>query len=295
VEGRPPLPRNVRNLPVGYDVVTSDFFTTLRIPLRRGRLFTDADRPAAPLSVIVNDALVRRFFQDEDALGKRITFGDPTSPEPPWLTIVGVVGDTRRGGRDRAARPEVYYSHAQATDRRMYALIRTSGDPLALVRPAQAQVWAIDPNQPIHSLRTVEGILAESQADRRFTMLLLGLFSIVALALATVGIYGVMAYSTAQRVQEFGIRLALGARRADVLTMVLKEGVRIGATGLMVGIGAALALTRFLSGLLFGVGVHDPITFVALPLGLLLVTVLATLIPAARAVRVDPVLALRGD
>jgi putative ABC transport system permease protein len=177
----------------------------------------------------------------------------------------------------------------------MYVLIWTSGDPLALARSAQAQVWAIDPNQPIHSVRTVEGILADSQADRRFTTLLLGLFSIVALVLAAIGTYGVMAYSTAQRVQEFGVRLALGARRTDVLTMVLKEGVRIGAAGLMVGIGAALALTRVLSGLLFGVSVRDPITFVALPLGLLLVTVLATLIPAARAVRVDPVLALRGD
>jgi putative ABC transport system permease protein len=177
----------------------------------------------------------------------------------------------------------------------MYVLIWTSGDPLALARSAQAQVWAIDPNQPIHSVRTVEGILADSQADRRFTTLLLGLFSIVALALAAIGIYGVMAYSTAQRVQEFGVRLALGARRTDVLTMVLKEGVRIGAAGLMVGIGAALVLTRVLSGLLFGVSVRDPITFVALPLGLLVVTVLATLIPAARAVRVNPVVALRGE
>jgi putative ABC transport system permease protein len=276
-------------------VATSDFFRTLGISLRRGRLFTDADRPGMPLSVVVNEALVRRFFPNEDALGRRVTFGDPTSTSPPWLTIVGIVGDTRRGGLDREPRPEVYYSHSQATDRRISALIRTAGDPLALGRAAQVQVWAIDPNQPVHSIRSVEEMIADSQADRRFTTLLLGLFSVVALALAAIGIYGVMAYSTAQRVQEFGVRMALGARRTDVMTMVVKEGAWIGAAGLLVGIGAALALTQFLSGLLFGVGVRDPVTFVALPIGLLLVTVLATLIPAARAVRVNPVVVLRGE
>jgi putative ABC transport system permease protein len=295
VEGRPPLPRTVRNLPVPYDAVRTDFFETLGIPLRKGRLFTDADRPSAPTAIVVNEAFVRRFFPDEDPLGKRVTYSDPTGDSPSWMTIVGVVGDTRRGGLDKPPRAELFYAHAQAPDRRMYALIRTSADPLALVKSAQTQVWAIDPNQPIQTIRTVEAIIAASQADRRFTMLLLGLFSIVALALAAIGIYGVMACSTAQRVQEFGVRLALGARRADVLMMVLKEGVRIGAVGLIVGLGAALVLTRLMSGLLFEVTVRDPITFAAVPLGLLLVTVLATLIPAARAIRVDPVVALRGD
>jgi putative ABC transport system permease protein len=245
--------------------------------------------------VVVNESLVRRFFPDGDALGKNVTYGDPTDSRTRWLTIVGIVGNTRRGGVDHAPWAELYYPLAQAPDRRMYALIRTSGDPLALVRSAHAEVWAIDPNQPIHSTRTTEGIVAESQANRRFTTLLLGLFAIVAVALAAIGIYGVIAYSTAQRIQEIGIRMALGARRADILTMVLKEGVMIGAVGLTLGIAAALALTRFLSGLLFGVGARDPITFVALPLGLLLVAVLATLIPAARVVRVNPVVALRGE
>jgi putative ABC transport system permease protein len=295
VQGRPPLNPNVQNAPVPYDSVTPGFFRTLRIPLRRGRLFTDADGPTAQRVVVVNESLVRRFFPDGDALGKHVTYGDPTDSRTQWVTIVGIVGDTRRGGVDRAPWAEVYYPLAQAPDRRMYALIRTAGDPLALVRPAQAAVWAVDPNQPIHSIRTIEGIVAESQANRRFTTLLVGLFALVALALAAIGIYGVIAYSTAQRLQEFGIRMALGARRADVLTMVLKEGVTIGAAGLTLGIAAALALTRFLSGLLFGVSARDPITFVALPLGLLLVAVLATLVPAARAVRVNPVVALRGE
>jgi putative ABC transport system permease protein len=295
VQGRPPLNPNVRNAPVPYDSVTQGFFQTLRIPLRRGRLFTDADSPTAQRVVVVNESLVRRFFPDGDALGKHVTYDDPTDSRTRWLTIVGIVGDTRRGGVDHAPWAELYYPLAQAPDRRLYALIRTSGDPLALVRSVHAEVWAIDPNQPIHSTRTTEGIVAESQANRRFTTLLLGLFAIVAVALAAIGIYGVIAYSTAQRIQEIGIRMALGARRADILTMVLKEGVMIGAVGLTLGIAAALALTRFLSGLLFGVGARDPITFVALPLGLLLVAVFATLIPAARVVRVNPVVALRGE
>jgi putative ABC transport system permease protein len=258
-------------------------------------MFTDADTATAERVVVVNESLARRFFPGGDALGKRVTFGNPTDPRAQWATIVGVVGNTRRGGVDRGPWAEIYYPLAQAPDARMYVLVRTSGDPLALVSAAHAAVWAIDRNQPVHSTRTVDGLLAASQANRRFTTLLLGLFSIVALALATIGIYSVVAYSTAQRTQEIGIRMALGARRADVLTMVLKEGALIGALGLTLGIGAALPLTRFMSGLLFGVGVRDPITFVALPLGLVLIVALAVLIPAARAVRVNPVVALRAE
>jgi putative ABC transport system permease protein len=295
VHGRPPLDPTVRNLSVPYDSVTPEFFTTLRIPLRRGRLFTSADGPATERVVMVNESLARRFFPDEDALGKRVTYDDPADAQARWLTIVGIVADTRRGGVDREPRAELYYPLTQLPDRRLYVLVRTSGDPLALVRPAQAQVWAIDSNQPTASVRSVEAILADAQANRRFTALLLGLFSIVALALAAIGIYGVIAYSTAQRVQEIGIRMALGASRTNVVTSVLKEAVMIGVAGLALGIAAALALTRFLSGLLFGVGVRDPMTFVALPLGLLLVAILAALIPATRAVRVNPLVALRGD
>jgi putative ABC transport system permease protein len=295
VHGRPAQDPNLRNLSVPYDSVSPEFFTTLRIPLRRGRLFTSADGPETQRVVVVNESLARRFFPDDDALGKRVTYDDPTDAQATWLTIVGIVADTRRGGVDREPRAELYYPLTQLPDRRMYVLVRTSGDPLALVRPAQAQVWAIDSNQPTASVRSVEAILADAQANRRFTTLLLGLFSIVALALAAIGIYGVIAYSTAQRVQEIGIRMALGASRTNVLTSVLKEAVVIGVLGLALGMAAALALTRFLSGLLFGVGARDPMTFVALPLGLLLVAVLAALIPATRAVRVNPLVALRGD
>ena len=293
VQGRPPLDASVRNVPVPYDSITPGFFTTLRIPLIRGRLFTEADNSTARRVVVVNESLVRRFFPDGDALGKNVTFGNPVDSGTQWATIVGIVGDTRRGGVDREPWAEVYYPLAQAPDTRMYALIRTTGDPVGLMRPAQAAVWAIDRNQPIHSARTVNAILAASQANRRFTTALLALFSMVALALAAIGIYGVIAYSTAQRTQEIGLRMALGARRVDVLAMVLKEGVMIGVAGLTLGTAAALGLSRFTSTLLFGVGARDPLTFVVLPLGLFLVAVLATFIPAARAIRISPMEALR--
>jgi ABC-type antimicrobial peptide transport system permease subunit len=174
-------------------------------------------------------------------------------------------------------------------------LMRTAGDPISVARAAQEQVWAIDAGQPVASVRTLEEIVARVQANRRFTMLLLGVFATVALVLATVGIYGVIAYSTAQRTQEIGIRVALGAARSDVLRMVLSDGLRIGVLGSVIGIAAAAAMSRLLSGLLFGVSPHDPLTFVVLPAALLMVAALASLIPARRALAIEPVRALRAE
>jgi predicted permease len=295
VEGRPPVNSNEPNAPVPYDSVTADAFKTLRIPLVQGRLFTDQDGPSSERVVVVNQALVRRFFPGGDALGKRVTFGDPGDARASWSRIVGVVADTRRGGLDRDPWAEVYYPMSQAADSRMFVLVRTTGDPLSIARAAQAAVWAADRDQPITSVRTVDQILASSQANRRFTTYLLGLFSIVALALAAIGIYGVMAYSTAQRTQEIGVRMALGASRAVVLRMVLAEGLGIAALGLAIGLTAAWLLSRYMSSLLFGIGTRDPITFVVLPLALLAIAVIATLVPAARAARVNPIVALRGS
>jgi predicted permease len=269
------------NIPVPYDTVTNGFFATLGIPLTRGRLFGPEDTPTAPGRVIVNEAFVRRFFPAEEPLGKRVTFNGPQDKNIQWSTIVGVVADTRRGGVDRPAWAELYFPLTQSADARLMAVVRTAGDPISVARAAQEQVWAIDPGQPVASIRTLEEIVARVQANRRFTMLLLGVFAIVAVVLATVGIYGVIAYSTAQRTQEIGIRMALGAARSDVLKMVLSEGLRIGVLGSVIGIGAAAAMSRLLSGLLFGVSPHDPLTFVALP--------------ARRALAVEPVRALRAE
>ncbi len=261
----------------------------------QGRLFTAQDSPSSQRVVVVNESFVRRYFPAGDALGKRVTFDDAGDPNANWSTIIGVVADTRRGGLAREPWAEVYFPTSQAPGSRMFALVRTSGDPLSLARAAQAEVWAIDRDQPITSVRTVDAILASSQANRRFTTYLLGIFSIVALVLAAIGIYGVMAYSTAQRSHEIGIRMALGASKGVVLRMVLVEGLAIAAVGLVIGVTAAFTLSGYLSSLLFGVGARDPITFLVIPLGLLGIAAIATLIPAARAARINPMAALRGS
>src|SRR5262249_41277133 len=282
------------NPPVPYDTVTNGFFETLGIPLTRGRLFGPEDTPAAPARVVVNEALVRRFFPSEDPIGKRVTFDNPQSKSAAWLTIVGVVADTRRGGISRPPWAELYLSLTQSADRRLTLLVRTAGDPATMARAVQEQVWTIDRTQPTASIRTLEDLLARGQANRRFTAMMLGVFAGVALLLAIVGIYGVIAYSTAQRTHEIGVRRALGATRADVLWMVIRDGVRLGVVGVVIGIAAAAAASRLLSGLVFGVSTHDPLTFIALPAGLVLVAVLASWIPARRALLVEPVKALRG-
>jgi len=224
-----------------------------------------------------------------------VTFGDPSQPRTRWQTIVGVVADTKRGGFEREPWAETYFPMRQAPDSRAYVLLRTNGDPATLIAAAQAAVWSIDRNQAIASIRTVTELLAQREVNRRFTTLLLGVFASVALVLAIIGTYGVIAHATAQRTQEIGIRIALGADRRMILRMVLVGGLRIAATGLAIGVFGALALTHVLSGLLFGVSARDPLTFVVVPGALLVVALAACWIPARRAMQVEPVVALRGD
>jgi len=295
IEGRPPLPPDAPNIPVPYDSVTSEFFSTLQIPLRRGRMFTPADSSTSQAVAIVNESFVRRFFPGEDPLGRRVTFGTPGQPDTQWQTIVGVVADTKRGGFERDPWAEIYFPMRQAPDSRVYAFLRTRGDPALLVGAARDAVWSIDRDQAVGAIRTVPQMLAQQEANRRFTTLLLGVFAAVAFVLAMIGIYGVIANSTAQRTHEIGIRMALGANRASVLRMVLAGGLRIAAAGLTIGVLGALALTQVLAGLLFGVTARDPLTFVVVASALLLVSLAACWIPARRAMRVDPVLALRGE
>ena len=295
IEGRTAPPRDVPNIPVPYDSVTPEFFSTLQIPLRRGRLFGTGDSAQSQQVVIVNESFVRRFYPGEDPLGRRVTFGDSQQSDARWQTIVGVVADTKRGGFEREPWAEVYFPMRQAPDRRAFVVLRTAGDPASLVSAAQAAVWAIDRDQAIGDIRTVPELFALREANRRFTTMLLGVFAALALVLAIIGIYGVIAYSTAQRTQEIGIRMALGADRASVGRMVLASGLRIAAAGLAIGVLGALAVTRVLSGLLFGVGARDPVTFVVVPAALLVVSLAGCWLPARRAMRVDPVIALRGE
>ena len=285
IEGRPPLPADAPNIPVPYDSVTPEYFSTLQIPLRRGRMFTGADGPRSQPVVMVNETFVKRFFQGEDPLGRRVTFDDPSRPEVRWQTIVGVVADTKRGGFERRPWAETYFPLRQAPDPQTFVLLRTGGDPIPLVAAARAAVWSIDRNQAIASVRTVPELLAQQQMNRRFTTLLLGIFASVALVLAIIGTYGVIAHATAQRTQEIGIRIALGADRGTILRMVLSGGLRIAAAGLAIGICGALALTHVLAGLLFGVGARDPLTFVVVPGALLVAALAACWIPARRAMQ----------
>ena len=295
IEGRPPLPESARDIPVPYDSVTPGYFSTLQIPLRRGRMFTHGDGAQSQQVVMVNETFVRRFFPGEDPLGRRVTFENPSRPGTRWQTIVGVVADTKRGGFEREPWAETYFPMRQAPDPRAFVLLRTSGDPLTLVAAAQAAVWSIDRNQAIASIRTVPELLAQRELNRRFTTLLLGVFAAVALVLAIIGTYGVIAHAAAERTQEIGIRIALGADRRMILRMVLIGGLRIAAAGLAIGVFGALALTHVLSGLLFGVSARDPLTFVVVPGALLVVALAACLIPALRAMQVEPVIALKGD
>jgi putative ABC transport system permease protein len=295
IEGRPAADPAQQNLPVPYDSVSPGFFGTLQIPLVRGRMLTDADSAQAMRVVVVNEAFVRRFLPNEDPIGRRITFDNPTRPQARWAAIVGVVADTRRGGFSRPTWSEVYFPHQQAPDRRMFVFARTSADPSALARAAQAQVWSIDRDQAVSSVRTVAETIARSEANRHFVTLLLGIFAAVALVLAAIGVYGVLAYATAQRTHEIGIRMALGADRRSVVRMVLGGGMKLAGAGLAIGVTGALALTQVLSGLLFGVTARDPLTFIVIPAALAAVALLASWIPARRAVRVEPVIALRGE
>jgi putative ABC transport system permease protein len=295
IEGRPPVTGDGPNIPVPYDSVTPDFFTTMQIPLRRGRLFTPGDSPESLRVAIVNESFVRRFFPGEDPIGRRVTFGNPQAPDVRWQTIVGVVGDTKRGGFEREPWAEIYFPMRQRADTRAFVVLRTNGDPVSLTNAAQAAVWSIDRDQAIGAIRTMPELLAQQEANRRFTTLLLGAFAGLAFVLAIIGIYGVIAYSTTQRTQEIGIRMALGADRRSVVRLVLAGGLRIAGLGLTIGLLGAFALTQVLSGLLFGVSARDPLTFVLVPAALLFVSLAACWIPARRAMRIEPVMALRGD
>jgi len=265
------------------------------IPLLRGREFRDDDKAGAPGVVIVNQTFARRYFPDEDPIGRRFVYGGPEGPNPPWLTIVGVVADTRRTGFDAEVRPETYLPYSQSPDKWMYLIVRATSSPISLIGAVRGAVWAIDKDQAVFSVETMDQLLSEMMAQRRFNMLLLAIFSGAALILAAVGIYGVMSHSVTQRTHEIGVRIALGAGRATVLRQVAGQGMMLAAAGIALGLVGSLALTRLMAGLLFEVGATDPVTFVLIPLLLGGVALAASVIPARRAMKVDPILALRYE
>jgi putative ABC transport system permease protein len=276
-------------------VVSPAYFKTMSIPLLDGRVFTDGDKSDSPPIVVISETMARRFWPGENPLGKRIKVGRSTSSWP-WLTVIGVVKDVRQYELIIEPKPQMYVPYQQAEFFEPRALvIRTNFNPLSLAGTVRQTVWEIDKDQPVSDISTMEEVIADSVAQQRFSMLLLGIFAGLALVLAAVGIYGVMSYSVAQRTREIGIRMALGAQRSDVLKMTIGSGLRLVLVGAAIGLVAALVLTRVMSSLLFGVSPTDPLTFISISIVLIGVAVLASYVPALRATRVDPIFALRYE
>lgn len=291
IEGKTPRGDNSK-VPVASSYsVTDDYFGTMEIPLKRGRVFTAQDRAGTPFVAIVNEALVRQHFGGEDPIGKRIQF-DPDSGD--FYEIVGVVGDVRHRGLGEDAPPQLYTAYAQGAFGGLTAVLR-GRDANALTNALRREVRAVDANQPVARIRTMEDLIADGIARPRFITLLLGTFAGVALVLAVVGIYGVVAYSVAQRTQEFGIRMALGADARRVLGEVVGHATRVTAVGVAIGVAAALLMSRVLTSLLFQVNATDPLTYGAIVAVLLGATVVASWVPARRATRVSPMSALRPE
>jgi putative ABC transport system permease protein len=276
--------------------VTPGYFRTLRIPLLRGEEFTENYKKDRPGRIIINDTMARRFFPDEDPIGLRLSIGlgiddnDPTAWE-----IVGIVGDVRHASLDAEPIPEMYVPHSQQSWPFLTLVVRSSSDPMALAGPVRSQILALDNDQPVSGIRSMEGMVSASIAQPRFYLLLLSIFAALALVLAAVGIYGVLSYSVTQRMHEIGIRMALGAKQSDVIKLVVGQGMMLALVGVAIGLVSAFVFTRLMSSMLYGVSATDPVTFAALALLLTAVALLASYIPARRATKVDPMIALRYE
>jgi macrolide transport system ATP-binding/permease protein len=285
--------RTPERLRLRIDEVSERLFTTLRTPLLRGRFFSVEDGPHSPPVAIINDAMARRLWPGRDPVGTRFKFG-PRDSDRPWFTVVGVVGDMRRQGLETEPIPQMFQPLAQNPSGNEILFVRTSmDDPLAMVGTVRAAVRRVEKNVPIYSVTTLDDRLGSYLTQRRFqTSLLIG-FSVVALLMAAIGIYGLIHYSVATRTHEIGIRMAVGARAGDMFRMIVREGLQLSVTGLMIGLAGALLLGRAGSGLLFGVSATDPLTFTTVSLLLTAVATAACYFPARRAMKVQPIVALR--
>ncbi|HEX5706696.1 MAG TPA: ABC transporter permease [Pyrinomonadaceae bacterium] len=292
VVDRPPPPPE-QSMTTDVRLSDANYFRTMGIPLLRGRNFNESEQTEARRVVLISESLARKYFPGEDPLGKSLVINMRATPTP--TEIIGIVGDVRHTSLDAEVRPTVYWPHPELPLTVMTVVARTKGDPLALASAAQREVQAIDPQQPVADVRTMEQWLAQSTERARFSALLLVVFSCIALMLAAVGTYGVMNYSVTQRTHEIGVRMALGARGRDVLRMVVGGGMLLTLIGVVLGLGAAFALTRVLESLLYGVTATDPATFGAVAALLLVIGFLACYVPARRAARVDPMVALRYE
>jgi putative ABC transport system permease protein len=296
IEGRPMQPGD--NPHGDWQVVTPGYFETMGLDLVEGRFLGPTDRADALPVVVVNETMANEYWPGEGALGKRFRMG---GPEAPWFTIVGVVRDVRHSSVTEAPRTEMYHQHDQFrlatgfTPNAMTLVMRVAGDPLALVAPLRAELRAMDPNVPLADIASMEQVTSRALSEPRFITLLLGFFATAALALAAIGIYGVISYGVTQRTHEIGIRMALGADRHRVVRMILKSGAGAVMVGIAAGVAGSVLMTNVMERMLYGVSRLDAATFVAVPLILAAVAVVACLIPARRAAGVDPLVALRYD
>ncbi|HEY7545508.1 MAG TPA: FtsX-like permease family protein, partial [Blastocatellia bacterium] len=279
------------------------YFQTMGIPLLSGRDFDERDNLESPRGIIINEVMARRYWPGEDAVGKRIKLV-PAEQAAPWIPIVGVVKEVKQEDWAEDSRLEVYLPYFQSQRylgdpaphySYLTLVMRTDSDPATVAAAARREIWDVEPNAPISNVTTMEQVIADEVWQPRLSMFLLGGFAIVALLLAAIGIYGVMAYSVSRRTQEIGVRMALGANSNEVLRMIAAQGLKLSLTGAALGLAGAMALTRAMSGLLYGVEATDPVTYAAIAPVLIAVTLLACYLPARRAAKVDPMIALRYE
>jgi predicted permease len=292
IEGRPAPPPGQEPM-AETRVASPGFFATLGVPLLRGRDFTEQDGTHGPDVVIINDTLARKHFPGEDPIGRRILY----APVP--MTIVGVVGDVRQAGLDEEPLAEMYFPYgleeAVGFLGDAVLVLRTAGAPESLAAPLRGAVKTVDPTLPLYDVLTMQEVIDKSLASRRLNLWLLGFFAAVALVLAATGLYGVISYLVAQRTREIGVRMALGAQKSDVQGLVLRQAAALAGFGILLGVAGALAFTRVLDSLLYGVSSRDPLTFAALSALLAAVALLASWVPARRASRVSPMVAIRAE
>ncbi len=274
--------------------VSPDYFRTMGIPLLTGRPFSYSDTDREPKVALVNQTMALRYWSGESPIGKRIRFGSAES-DAEWMSIVGVAEDVKQSSLDTPPAPEIYVPYFQQPSPYLFLIVRANSDPTRLASFVQSAVWAVDKDQPLTNLKTMEDILAESIAERRLIMMIISAFAVLAFIMAGIGIYGLISYSTTQRTREIAIRMALGAQPRTVLTLILRQGLLLILAGAGLGALAALLLTRFLSALLYEVSARDPLIFLIIPLLLIVVGLLATYLPARRATRIDPVAAVRYE
>jgi predicted permease len=293
VEGRiPPPGENFINADVR--IVNGHYFQAMQIPLREGRLFNESDTKTSPPVGIVDEYMAKELWPNQSPLGKRLHNGGIADKDP-WITVVGVVGRIKQYTLDSDSRIAIYYPQTQFVTHEMNVVIRANSDPAALYSAARKEIQSVDPDLPIFHPVTMDQRVQQSLARRRFSMLLLSLFAGLAVALAMIGIYGVVSYVANQGTREIGIRLALGATPRAILHLVIGRGMALAIPGVIIGLLGGLAFTRMMRGLLFGVSPTDPLTFVAIPVCLVLVALLASYIPARRATLVDPTVSLRSE